>query len=159
MVKIKKQSKNYSRNISKQTLENFFRLFIIRFHQQLKSYGFHLDILGFYFLRTNNYILTNHYENNLIFLDRYIYDLWAKDLVAKHKLSSKLVINIVYYFFCKVIYKPRMAFILNDDSRNIYKRKNELSINQLDNFNNILLKKLSKFKVPHKVINVTNNSL
>ncbi len=111
-----------------------------------------------YSVKLNHYILKNHYENNLIFLDRYIYDLWSKDLVSKHKLSSKFVINFVYFFFSKIIYKPRLTFILNDKSINIFKRKKELSINQLDNFNNVLIKKISKLDVPYKFINVTNKS-
>lgn len=111
-----------------------------------------------YSLNLNNYILKNHYKNNLIFLDRYIYDLWSKDLVSKHKLSSKFVINFVYYFFCKIIYKPKLIFILNDKSKNIFKRKKELSIDQLDSFNNILIKKISKLNLSYKVINVTNKS-
>ena len=71
------------------------------FHQPIKELWVSFGHFLLYSLNLNNYILKNHYKNNLIFLDRYIYDLWSKDLVSKHKLSSKFVINFVYYFFVK----------------------------------------------------------
>ena len=64
--------------------------------------------------------------------------------------------NFIYGTFCRLIFKPKMFFIFKDKALNIYKRKKELTPGQIEEYNNVLLKKLNKQNYNYIIISVTN---
>ena len=64
--------------------------------------------------------------------------------------------NLIYGTFCRLIFKPKMFFIFKDKALNIYKRKKELTPGQIEEYNNVLLKKLNKQNYNYIIISVTN---
>ena len=85
-----------------------------------------------YTINMNSFVMNNGFSSKIVILDRYIYDLWAKDKV-KRELSS-LTISLVYNIFCRIIKFPNKAYFIYDKPQNIYKRKKELTKIQINSF-------------------------
>ena len=93
----------------------------------------------------NSFVMNNSFSSKIIILDRYIYDLWAKDKV-KRELSS-FTISFVYNIFCRIIKFPNKAYFIYDKPDSIYKRKKELTKVQINFFQICLTKIFKRIKV------------
>ena len=93
----------------------------------------------------NSFVIKNTFSSKIIILDRYIYDLWAKDLV-KRELSG-LTISFVYNLFCRIIKFPSKAYFIFDDPKMIFKRKKELTEIQINSFQVLLNNIFKKINV------------
>ncbi len=98
-----------------------------------------------YTINMNSFVMNNSFSSKIIILDRYIYDLWAKDKV-KRELSS-FTISFVYNIFCRIIKFPNKAYFIYDKPDSIYKRKKELTKVQINFFQICLTKIFKRIKV------------
>ena len=98
----------------------------------LKEIWLHFPHYYRYTINMNSFVMNNGFSSKIMILDRYIYDLWAKDKV-KRELSS-LTISLVYNIFCRIIKFPNKAYFIYDKPQNIYKRKKELTKIQINSF-------------------------
>ena len=115
-------------------LPNFFREIWLYFTHYLR-----------YTLNMNSFVMKNTFSSKIIILDRYIYDLWAKDKV-KSELSP-FIISFVYNIFCRIIKFPAKAYFIYDKPENIYKRKKELTKIQINFFQKHLTKIFNGIRV------------
>jgi thymidylate kinase len=103
----------------------------------------------------NSFVMKNTFSSKIVILDRYIYDLWAKDKV-KSELSY-FTISFVYNIFCRIVKFPTKAYFIYDKPENIYKRKKELTENQISFFQIYLTTVFKKIRVSFKKVFVKNN--
>ncbi len=100
----------------------------------------------------NRHILNYFYNHKVIVCDRYIYDLWAKHQVTTGYLK---ILHPLHYFFCRIIRLPTRAFIITDEPSEIYKRKQELSLNQITQYQKVIENIINRIGVPKKKISVS----
>jgi len=67
--------------------------------------------------------------------DRYIYDLWAKEQVDQDYSS---LLYPLHFVFNRLQRFPNIAFMITDDPNEIYKRKQELTPAQIENYQKIM---------------------
>ena len=152
----KKRTNITKLKIKKTNFRNFLSFIYLRMPYFFKEFWVYTLHYYSYVKKINRFVLKNHYENNIILLDRYIHDLWCKDLISKNKMSLRFLMNFIYGTFCRLIFKPKMFFIFKDKALNIYKRKKELTLGQIEEYNNVLLKKLNKQNYNYTIISITN---
>ena len=79
-----------------------------------------------YTINMNSFVMNNSFSSKIVILDRYIYDLWAKDKV-KRELSS-LTISFVYNIFVELLsFQTRLILFMINHRIYIKKRVDENS--------------------------------
>jgi len=90
----------------------------------IKFLTFNIDyILGYWLL-----VYPKLAKNSLVIFDRYYYDYF----IDMYRYRIDLNINIIK-FFNRLIPNPDITFLLTGDSKVIYERKKEISIEEIDN--------------------------
>ncbi len=74
-------------------------------------------------------------EGRVILVDRYIYDMWVKPYVMAEK--DELLPGIGARM-CRLLRRPRLAFVLSDAPLAIHGRKQELSVEEIAAFQNAM---------------------
>jgi len=93
----------------------------------------------------NRHILKRFYGHKIVVCDRYIYDLWAKEQVAP--AYSKILFPL-HYLFNRALRFPIRTFLINDDPTEIYKRKQELSVDQISQYQDSMDNIVQSLNVP-----------
>lgn len=147
-----------SRSIE-QNNKSFFRKILsyiyMKLPKLLKEIWLHFTHYYRYTINMNSFVMNNGFSSKIMILDRYIYDLWAKDKV-KRELSS-ITISLVYNIFCRLIKFPNKAYFIYDKPQNIYKRKKELTKIQINSFQICLHKIFNTIRVSFKKVLVKKN--
>lgn len=100
----------------------------------------------------NRHILDRFDDSKVMICDRYIYDLWAKEQVAPGYLRS---LHPLHYLYCRAIRLPKLAFVINDAPEEIYKRKQELTIEQISTYQDVMDRTLKGLGVPMVKVSVS----
>jgi len=137
----------------KKKLKNLFPknlFFIYRFLHHVKK---ELIFLGIFFRYNNHYsktIIENKKNKKISIIDRFP----LNSCIDKKKLQYY---SITRHFLSLLIKPPRKVYFLHADENIIYKRKQELNINQIKQFmkyeKNLIIKK----NIDYKVIDVNKN--
>ena len=90
-------------------------------------------------------------EGRVILVDRYIYDMWVKPYVTADK--DELLPGIGARM-CRLLRRPRLAFVLNDTPLAIHGRKQELSVEEIAAFQNAMDEILTRCDVRTNRIDV-----
>lgn len=114
-------------------------------HPALQALWIHSSNYIKYSSNLNRHILEQFYNHKVIVCDRYIYDLWAKYQVTPGYIKK---LHPLHYFYNKIFRFPVRAFVLNDEPEKIYKRKQELSIDQIASYQNVMDNIIKDLKVP-----------
>ena len=143
----------------KQVNKSFFRKILTHIYVNLpkifKEIWLYFTHYYRYTINMNSFVMKNTLSSKIVILDRYIYDLWAKDKVKSD--LSYFTISFVYNIFCRIVKFPSKAYFIYDKPENIYKRKKELTINQINFFQIYLTKVFKKIGVSFKKVLVKNN--
>lgn len=100
----------------------------------------------------NRHILDRFDDSKVMICDRYIYDLWAKEQVAPGYLR---ILHPLHYLHCRTLRFPKLAFVINDAPEEIYKRKQELTIEQIAIYQDVMDKTLKGLGVPMMKVSVS----
>ena len=83
------------------------------------SSGYH------HYSKNLNRCIQEHFvSGNIMLCDRYIYDIWTK---KRLEMRSGHPLNLLHFLHCGAIRRPELAFVLTDEPEAIYRRKKELS--------------------------------
>jgi len=93
----------------------------------------------------NRHILDNFYESKVMICDRYIYDLWAKEQISS---NYSRFLHPLHYVYNRLLRLPKIAFVITDDPKEIYKRKQELTPLQIEKYQKIMGKIVKEVGVP-----------
>lgn len=114
------------------------------------SYGYHR-----YSKSLNHYILDHFVSGKIALCDRYIYDLWTKERL---EMRSRHPLNLLHFLHCKALRQPRLAFVLTDEPEAVYRRKKELSLEEIGWYQRYMDKALAMLGVRTKTIPIASRS-
>ena len=100
----------------------------------------------------NKVIMNKHNKGNVILVDRYLHDTWVKKILSKDGLSY------IHYLYAYFFRKPRLAIMLTDKAENIIKRKQELSLSDINNYQKIIKNTLQRTNINNICISVEGAS-
>ena len=103
-----------------------------------------------YLYRINEKICRTVFEDKIGIADRYAYDRYVKSkLTGKPRWQTWLFLTTAV-----VAKKPRMIFLIQDNPDAVIERKQELSVQQIDDYQKSIHRVIKRLRVPHKLINV-----
>ena len=88
-----------------------------------------------YCKKFNEFIAEKYFHNNILLSDRYIYDSWVKSVVVQNATPTQ---KLIMRCFSYLMRRPRLSIILLDEPAKIYERKQELDMDQIDQFQRLL---------------------
>ncbi|WP_418502568.1 hypothetical protein [Flagellimonas sp.] len=123
-------SDNHERNVTRH------HRFARRVYRILPRYCKELYVLvaGFhhYLGQLNSKIFQNWRTGNITLIDRYVYDMAAKNLISG---IGPRYINLL---FCRLMKKPKVSFVLRDEPENILARKQELTALEIVKYSKLM---------------------
>jgi len=134
--------------------KNFIRILKIFWRytpQYLKNIWILQDSEILYASKINNLISEHYFSRKIILSDRYVYDSWIKKMLSS-RISN--VHNFLYLLNCKVLRPPRLAIIIRDKPELINKRKPDLTVDQVEKFQKIIVDICKKLKLRTTIIDV-----
>lgn len=108
-----------------------------------------------YCKKFNDFIAEKYFHNNVLLSDRYIYDSWIKCIVDQ---QATLIEQLVMRSFSFLMRRPRLSIILLDEPNNVYERKEELTVEQIDRFQRLLQNIVPNFSDQTELIWVNGQS-
>lgn len=102
------------------------------------------------------FLLDNRNAGNIMFADRYIYDVRVKYIIETAQPSW--VARSYYRLHCLLVPKPRFGFLLVDEPAAIVARKNELTETQVSQFIFWIKRVLNQRRMPYEVIPVASRT-
>ncbi len=84
--------------------------------------------------------------------DRYLHDMWVKNRLAQNGP------NILHRLYALALRKPRLAILLVDEPRRVFERKQELSVEEISNYQRELEAVLKSTKVRYVRVSVNGRS-
>jgi len=91
----------------------------------------------------------------ILLLDRYIYDVFVKEKILRATSPLRDVVSQVH---CFIMRRPRLAILLQDNPREIVKRKQELNETEIENYQTLMRGLVRRLGVRFKLINVGGRS-
>ena len=132
----------------------FYRIFRFLWRITIPERVKKLTIAGLnetrYLYRINEKICRTVFEDKIGIADRYAYDRYVKSkLTGKPRWQTWLFLTTAV-----VAKKPRMIFLIQDNPDAVIERKQELSVQQIDDYQKSIHRVIKRLRVPHKLINV-----
>lgn len=100
--------------------------------------------------RFSQFLLRNRGHGEVLFSDRYLYDVRIK--YAVETPHPKILVKAYYKLHCGILPRPNRAFILTDDPAAIARRKDELTETQIRRFLDGIREALRQHGVPTEEI-------
>ncbi len=85
--------------------------------------------------------------------DRYIYDTWTK---KRLEMRSGHPLNLLHFLHCSAIRRPESAFVLTDEPEAIYRRKKELSPEDMGRYQEYMDETLARLGVRARTIPIAS---
>ena len=101
--------------------------------------------------RVNRTIREEALANRIIISDRYVYDRFVKMPLLRKEPVQMWAISLN----CRLMASPRLTFILSDASENIHRRKPELMISEIAEYEDKLLSTCAHYGAPYRVVRVS----
>ena len=112
------------------------------------SSGYH------HYSKNLNRCIQEHFVSGAIMLcDRYIYDIWTKEQL---EMRPGHPLGILHFLHCGAIRRPELAFVLTDEPEAIYRRKKELSLEDIRRYQEYMDKTLVRLGVRARTIPIAS---
>jgi len=99
----------------------------------------------------NQKVFQGYLDHRIMILDRYVYDEFIK--LGIHKAYGRLG-TLVGYLACKIMRRPLLAILIVDLPEAVIARKQELSLQEIGDYQASMEHLLSRLRIPHTVIQV-----
>lgn len=99
----------------------------------------------------NMEIFKGYIKQNIMVLDRYIYDMYLKQIILH---TPGLMVRFIGLMACKLMRRPLQAVLIVDRPAKIIERKQELSLQDIECYQVSMEKLLRKLRISYTVINV-----
>ena len=134
----------------------FWRRCISKFYSVLPESARNIWVLSSGYIRygvnLNSEILSYDRKGFVMLADRYFHDMWVKNRLQKNGPET------FHVWHARTIRKPRLAILLVDEPERIFKRKQELSIEEISYYQLDMEKALKKSNVRNVRIVVNGRS-
>lgn len=101
----------------------------------------------------NRCIQEHFVSGNIMLCDRYIYDIWTKEQL---EMRSGHPFNLLHFLHCGAIRRPELAFVLTDEPEAIYRRKKELSPEDIGRYQEYMDETLARLGVRARTIPIAS---
>jgi thymidylate kinase len=116
--------------------------------------GVYVLVQGYdmYLGKLNKIIYTEYCRDRIIFVDRYLYDLVAKNIIKGNGWLW------IHHLFVTLARRPTRAFVLTDDAAAIYRRKQELTVTEIETYQALILKLTNHRHIATETLSVAGRS-
>ena len=101
----------------------------------------------------NQKVFQGYLDHRIMILDRYVYDMFLK--LGIRKAAGRLG-TLVGYLACRFMRRPLRAVLIVDSPEAVIARKQELTLQEIDDYQTSMERLLSRLRVPHTVIHVAD---
>jgi hypothetical protein len=149
---VKKSSKRSPQSVVKPK----WRCVLSAVYKRLPAWVREAWLLGVHYIRyctrLNNLIMDRHEEGAIVLVDRYLHDMWVKNILMLH--GGQYIDRL----FAHLFRKPRLAILLVDEPEKIHARKQELTVNEIALYQDCIKDVLACTEVRYKVIPVNKRT-
>jgi hypothetical protein len=100
----------------------------------------------------NQKVFQGYLDHRIMILDRYVYDMFLK--LGIRKAAGRLG-TLVGYLACRFMRRPLRAVLIVDSPAAVIARKQELTLQEIDDYQTAMERLLRRLRVPHTVIQVS----
>ena len=112
------------------------------------SSGYH------HYSKNLNRCIQEHFvSGNIMLCDRYVYDIWTKERL---EMRSGHPLNLLHFLHCRAIRRPELAFVLTDEPEAIYRRKKELSPEDIGRYQEYMDEALARLDVRARTVPIAS---